>query len=113
MLDCIFCKIIDKQIPADIVFENDKILAFRDINPKAKIHLLFIPKQHIASVNELNEQNKDIIAEVFLQAKNIAKEQGLAESGYRILVNTGPDSGQEVFHVHWHLLGGNKLGDLG
>ena len=112
-MECIFCKIINKEIPADIVFENKNLIIFKDIEPKAPVHLLVVPKKHIESVNVLEEEDKEIIADVFLQAKNIAKEQNFGEGGYRIIVNTGEQSGQEVMHIHWHILGGRKLKGLG
>ncbi|MFH0818872.1 MAG: histidine triad nucleotide-binding protein [Patescibacteria group bacterium] len=112
MTDCIFCKIVAHEIPANIIFENEHIMAFHDINPKARVHILIISKKHICSVNEITEKDTQIITEVFLSAKQIAKEQNILDSGYRITVNTGPDSGQEVAHIHWHLMGGGKLKDL-
>jgi len=113
MSNCLFCKIINKEIPAKIIFENDFIIVFQDIHPKAPVHLLMVPKQHIALVNELNTVNIHFISEIFLQVKNIAKEQGIDQTGYRLVVNSGPDSGQEVQHLHWHLLGGKKLAGIG
>lgn len=107
---CIFCKIVKKEIPAKVEYEDDYYLAFYDINPKAPIHILIIPKQHIASLNDLNESNKNVISDMILIAKNLAKKLGIDESGYRVVINDGPDSGQEVFHIHMHLLGGAPLG---
>lgn len=113
MSNCLFCKIIHKEIPAKIIFENDFIIVFQDIHPKAPVHLLMVPKQHLTSINDLNVSNIHFISEIFLQVKNIAKEQGIDQSGYRLVVNSGPDSGQEVQHLHWHLLGGKKLAGIG
>lgn len=109
MGECIFCKIINGEIPCSKVFEDDKILAFNDINPEAPTHVLIIPKEHIASVNELNEHNIDVIGHIFLKAKEIAKKLGIAEEGYRIVNNCGKNGGQTVGHIHYHLLGGREL----
>lgn len=109
MGECIFCKIINGEIPCSKVFEDDKILAFNDINKEAPTHVLIIPKEHIASVNELNEDNVDVIGHIFLKAKEIAKKLGIAEDGYRIVNNCGKNGGQTVGHIHYHLLGGREL----
>jgi len=109
MEDCIFCKIIKKEIPAKIVFEDEKLLAFEDIAPKAPIHILVIPKEHFVSLNEVPEDKKDILAEILHRARLIAREKGLAERGYRIVLNIGKEAGQAVFHIHFHILGGRKM----
>jgi histidine triad (HIT) family protein len=109
MEDCIFCKIINKEIPASIVFEDEKMIAFNDINPQAPIHILFIPREHFASLNDIPEEKKDILSHLLLKARQIAQEKGIAEKGYRIVLNTEKDSGQEVFHIHFHLLGGRRM----
>lgn len=109
MEECIFCKIINKAIPASIVYEDEKILAFNDINPKAPIHILLIPKEHFASLNEVPEEKEGLLSEILLKARQIAAEQGIARDGYRIVLNTQKDSGQEVFHIHFHLLGGRRM----
>lgn len=109
MSNCIFCKIISGEIPAKKVFENDNIIAFNDINPEAPVHILIIPKKHIASVNEITEQDINIIGEIFLAAKEIAKNQGVSEDGYRVVTNCGEKAGQSVQHLHYHLLGGRNL----
>ena len=106
--DCIFCKIINGQIPADIVYQDDKILAFSDINPIAPVHILIIPKQHIKNVEQIDEKNADLIGYIFEKAGEIAKSKNLCD-GYRVVVNTGKDAGQSVFHVHFHLIGGRQL----
>lgn len=106
MENCLFCKIIKKEIPADIVFEDDKIVAFRDIKPQAPTHILIIPKKHIPTVMHLKDSNKDIIGYVYMIAKKLADSEGIAEGGFRVVVNCNADAGQEVFHVHFHLLGG-------
>ena len=109
MEDCIFCKISKGEIPCDKVYEDEEILAFRDINPIAPVHILVIPKKHIKSAAELTEDDEALIGKMFTVIKNIAKENHL-ESGYRIVNNCGEDGGQEVPHLHFHLLGGTKLG---
>jgi len=108
MEDCLFCKIVKKEIPSGIVFENDKLLAFEDINPQAPTHILIIPKEHFASLKEIPEEKKDILAELLTLARQIAGEKGLSK-GYRIVLNTGKESGQAVFHIHFHLLGGRQM----
>ncbi|MGN0962644.1 MAG: histidine triad nucleotide-binding protein [Clostridia bacterium] len=110
MSDCIFCKIINKEIPSKIVYEDDDILAFEDINPLAKVHILLIPKKHIETAADLQEEDAAVIGKIFLVAKKIAEEKGMAEDGYRIVNNCKEFGGQEVFHIHFHLLGGEKLG---
>lgn len=110
MNDCIFCKIIKREIHSEIVYEDEKVIAFKDINPVAPIHIVIIPKTHIANVNELNEQNAGIVADIHLAAKKIAEKLGVADKGYRIINNCGADAGQTVFHLHYHLIGGVKMG---
>lgn len=107
-MDCIFCKIVNGEIPSNKVYEDEKILAFKDLEPQAPVHILIIPKEHIASANDLNEKNSDVIGRIFLVAKKIAKENNL-ESGYRIVNNCGTDGGQSVNHLHFHLLGGRSM----
>jgi histidine triad (HIT) family protein len=109
MEDCIFCKIINKEIPASMVFEDEKMIAFNDINPQAPIHILLIPREHFASLNDIPEKKKNILSHLLLKARQIAQEKGIAEKGYRIVLNTEKDSGQEVFHIHFHLLGGRRM----
>ena len=110
MDDCIFCKIIKKEIPSSIVYEDDEILAFRDINPVAPIHVLVIPKKHIESVLELNEEDEKLVGKIYTVINKIAKQEGIDEKGFRIVVNCGEDGGQEVRHLHFHIIGGKKLG---
>ena len=113
MNDCIFCKIANKEIPSNIVFENDFIVAFEDLAPVAPVHILIVPKKHVASAMELsNEEDFDYIKEVFKAAKEIAELKGVNESGFRIINNCGEDAGQTVKHIHFHLIGGTNLGDL-
>jgi histidine triad (HIT) family protein len=112
MDDCIFCKIVKGEIPAKIVSESSSILAFRDINPKAKVHVLIIPKKHIESLSSVENEDLKLISEMMLEARRIAKQEGIEKSGFRVVINTGSDSGNAVAHIHLHLLGGNKLGDI-
>lgn len=110
MSDCIFCKICDHEIPAAIVYEDDELIAFNDIHPLAKVHILIIPKKHIATTADLAEADTALIGKIHLVAKKIAEDLGMAEDGYRIVNNCKGNGGQEVFHIHFHLLGGEKLG---
>ena len=109
-MDCLFCKIIKGEIPSTKVYEDDMIYAFRDINPQAPVHILMIPKTHIKSADEINEQNSALIAHLFAKIPEIAKKQGLT-GGYRIVTNCGDDACQSVHHLHFHLLGGQKLSE--
>ncbi|CAM4309636.1 histidine triad nucleotide-binding protein [Paenibacillus alkaliterrae] len=111
-MDCIFCKIIEGAIPSKKVFENERILAFNDIQPAAPVHILIIPKKHIPTMNDVTEEDGPLIAEMFAVARQIAKEHGIAESGYRLVNNVNKDGGQVVYHLHLHLLGGAKLSPL-
>lgn len=113
MPDCIFCKIVAREIPADIVFEDDHILAFNDVAPQAPIHILIIPKAHIESVNELDDAQRDLMGRLALTAQALARERGIAETGYRLVVNCNAQGGQTVYHLHMHLMGGRQLGALG
>ena len=108
----IFTKIINREIPSDIVFENDKVIAFKDINPQAPVHILVVPKKEIATINDIKEVDKELIGEVYLAIGKIAAQLGIAEEGYRVIANCNEYGGQEVFHIHFHLLGGEKLGPL-
>ena len=110
MDDCIFCKIIKGEIPSTKVYEDDKVLAFNDINPEAPVHVLIVPKCHIQSVNDINEENASVISHIFVVINKIVKELGIDESGYRIINNAGEDGGQTVPHLHFHLIGKRKLG---
>ncbi|MFA6146013.1 MAG: histidine triad nucleotide-binding protein [Patescibacteria group bacterium] len=105
---CIFCQIINKEISAQIVYEDDKIVAFENIQPKAPIHLLIVPTKHIPSINHLEVEDKELTGDLFLVAKKIAKSRGLDESGYKLVFNVGKGAGQSVDHIHLHLLGGWK-----
>lgn len=110
MNDCIFCKIAAGEIPADIVYDDGEVLAFRDINPEAPVHLLLIPRQHIATLNDLSEADATLVGRLYLAGQQIASELGVAESGYRTVINCNRDAGQLVFHIHMHLLAGRELG---
>lgn len=109
MTDCLFCKIVNKEIPAKIVFENDEVIAFEDINPRAPYHILIIPRKHIATLNDLEEQDMITAGHLLHTAQLIAKDLGIAEDGYRIVMNCNKAAGQVVFHIHLHLLGGRQL----
>lgn len=109
MDDCIFCKIIKGEIPSNKVYEDDKIISFKDLNPEAPVHVLIIPKKHISSLNEVNDEDAEIIAHIFKTVPKLVKELGIDEGGYRIVSNCGEDGGQSVPHVHFHLLGGRSL----
>ena len=109
-MSTIFAKIINKEIPADILFENERVLAFRDINPQAPVHYLVIPKKEIKTLNDIEETDKDLIGELFTVAKDIAEQEGIAENGYRIIVNCNEHGAQTVYHIHLHVLGGRQMG---
>ncbi len=108
-MNCIFCQIIAGEIPSKKVYEDETVYAFCDIKPMAPVHVLIVPKQHIASINEVTADNSAVIAHVYEVAAQLAKELGVAESGYRIVSNCGTDAGQTVFHLHFHLLGGTAM----
>ena len=110
MTDCIFCKIAAGEIPTTKVYDDGEVLAFRDINPEAPVHLLVIPRRHIATLNDLTEADAALIGRLYLAAKQVATELGVAENGYRTVINCNRDAGQIVFHVHMHLLAGRELG---
>ena len=109
MADCLFCKMVSGEITPDTVYEDDDILAFKDINPQAPLHVLIIPKAHIATVNDLSDANAATVGRLFLTAKQIAADNDLTDPGYRLVVNCNADAGQTVFHIHLHLLGGRPM----
>ncbi len=109
---CLFCKIVAGEIPAEILRESDHVLAFRDIAPKAPTHILLIPKEHVESVAEVEDGHAGVLADLMQAATHLARTEGIDQSGWRLITNVGPDSGQEVFHLHFHLLGGAPLGPL-
>ena len=108
-MDCLFCKIIDKSISADIIYENNNIIAFNDINPKSPVHVLIIPKIHISTLNDLNEEHKSLMGELVFTAKFLAENLGIDEAGYRLNFNCNPAGGQTVYHIHLHLMGGREF----
>ena len=109
-MDCLFCKISAGEVPAKIVFENERIVAFEDINPQAPTHLQIIPRKHIASTLDLGPEERPLVGEIIEVAAELARQLGVAEQGYRLAINTGPAAGQSVYHLHIHLLGGRSLG---
>lgn len=109
MNDCLFCKMVRGEIQPKKVYENDRVLAFRDINPQAPTHVLIIPKEHIATINDLGPGHAGLVGELYLAAQEVARSEGLSESGYRTVMNCGRDAGQAVFHIHLHVLGGRPL----
>lgn len=109
MNDCLFCKIAAGEIPSKKIYEDEHILAFHDINPKAPVHVLVIPKVHKATLLELEEADKDTVGGIFMAINRIAREKGVAEDGFRVVANCGKKAGQEVFHIHFHLLGGRSM----
>ena len=108
-MNCLFCKLINREIPASIVYEDDRVLAFNDINPQAPTHVLIVPKRHIASLDELSADDDALVGELVRRAAAIAADRGIAAGGYRTVFNTNRDAGQTVFHVHLHLIGGRRL----
>ena len=108
-MDCIFCKIIQREIPGRLVYEDKKVLCFKDINPKAPVHVLIVPKKHIESLIAIEDQDKDLLGYMLLKIRDIATKLGIDDSGYKIIANNGKGSGQLVFHLHFHLLGGWKM----
>ena len=111
-MDCVFCKIVEGSIPSKKVFENEQVIAFHDIHPAAPVHLLIIPKKHIATLNDVDPGEWALIGEINRVAQLLAEEMGIADSGYRIVNNCNKDGGQEVFHLHYHLMGGARMGPL-
>ena len=107
--DCLFCKIVRREQPADIVHASDDVVAFRDINPQAPLHVLVIPTEHIESGRTVREQHGDVLAEIVQTAAHLAKAEGYEESGWRLVTNVGPHAGQSVHHLHFHLLGGRQM----
>ena len=106
---CLFCKIVAGEIPADVVRESDHVLAFRDVNPQAPVHILLIPKEHLESVADVAENHAGILADIMQAATQLANAEGIAESGWRLVTNVGADGGQTVYHLHFHLLGGRPM----
>jgi len=111
-MDCIFCKIVEGSIPSKKVLETDTVLAFHDINPAAPVHVLIIPKQHIATMNDVTPENASVIGDIALAAQQVAEQLGIKERGYRLINNCNEEGGQVVYHLHIHLLGGKKMGEI-
>lgn len=108
-MDCIFCKIAKKEIPSTIVYEDDDVIAFNDLNPEAPVHILIIPKKHITNLSDAKPEDQQLLGKLMLVAQKIAAEQGIAERGYRVVTNCGEQGGQTVMHLHFHLLGGREM----
>lgn len=108
--DCLFCRIVAGQIPADVVYDSATTVAFRDIDPKAPTHVLVVPREHIGTVNDLEPAHEGIVGSLYTAARAIAEAEGLADAGYRLVMNCGEGAGQSVFHIHLHLLGGRRFG---
>ena len=109
-MDCIFCKMVNNEIPVNKIYEDDDIIAFNDINPEAPVHILIIPKEHIGSVLDINDTNSYLFSKIYIVANELARKYELAEKGFRIVTNCGDDGGQSVKHLHFHLLGGRNFG---
>jgi histidine triad (HIT) family protein len=108
--DCLFCKIVERKIPAAVVFESELVLGFKDVNPQAPVHVLFVPKRHLAGAYEVSASHGDVMTPLVLAANQVAKDMGVFESGFRLVLNNKKDAGQAVDHLHLHLLGGRRLG---
>ena len=109
--DCIFCKIVAGEIPCKQVYADEEIIAFHDINPQAPVHILVIPRKHISDLNEASAEDQALLGALLLRARDIAEQAGVAQSGYRVVLNTGPHANQSVFHIHLHILGGRQITD--
>lgn len=106
---CLFCRIVRHEVPARLLFEDERVLAFEDVRPQAPVHVLVIPKAHFASLDDAPEGSEALLGELLLAARRAARDKGIAETGYRVVLNTGRDSGQEILHIHFHVLGGRRL----
>lgn len=109
MTDCIFCKMVAGEIRPDVVYENNEVLAFRDINPQAPMHVLVVPKEHISTINDLDEGHAALVGKLYLAVKQIARQEGMSERGYRTVMNCNAEAGQTVFHLHLHVLAGREM----
>ena len=109
MADCLFCKVVSGDVPADIVYQDDTLVAFRDINPQAPVHLLIIPKRHIATLLDVGTADHDVLGRAFTVGKELAQQEGISEDGFRMVVNCGVAAGQSVYHLHFHLMGGRSM----
>ena len=110
-MSCIFCRIAEGQIPSDIVYQDDEFIAFNDIHPQTPVHILIIPRKHIVSIAELADEDVPLMGRMMAVARKVAEEAGVSQEGYRLVINTGPEGGQIIMHVHLHLLGGRKMPD--
>lgn len=110
MSDCLFCGIVEGRVKGDVVYRDESVVAFRDIRPRAPVHILIVPRKHVATILDLDVNDQTLIGQIFLVIAKLAREQGIAESGFRVVVNSGVDAGQTVFHLHFHLLGGRPFG---
>ncbi len=110
MADCLFCKIVSGEIPGAVVYQDDRLVAFKDINPQAPMHVLIVPRRHIATLNDLTDKDDGLVGEMIRRAAALAKEHGHADSGYRTVLNCNEGAGQSVFHIHLHVLGGRRMG---
>lgn len=109
MSDCLFCGIVSGEVNGNVVYRDDSVVAFRDINPRAPVHILIVPRKHIATLLDLQQEDKILIGDIFHVANQLAKDQGISQDGFRVVVNCGPAAGQSVFHIHFHLLGGRAM----
>ncbi len=109
MLECVFCNILSGKTPAEFVYENERIVAFRDINPQAPVHVLVVPRKHIPTTNDVQPEDAELLGEMILVARQVAEKEGIAESGYRLVMNCNENSGQEIYHLHLHVLGGRRM----
>ena len=107
--DCLFCRIVAGDVESDVIAEEDRWIAFRDVNPQAPTHVLVIPREHVASVEDLGDDQRDLAGELLLAARDVARREGLVEDGYRVVTNTNREAGQSVFHLHLHVLGGRRM----
>ncbi|HSF56831.1 MAG TPA: histidine triad nucleotide-binding protein [Candidatus Binatia bacterium] len=110
MSDCLFCDIVEGRVKGDVVYRDESVVAFRDIRPQAPVHILIIPRKHVATILDLEANDQALIGQIFFVIAKLVREQGIAESGFRVVVNSGADAGQSVFHLHFHLLGGRRFG---
>jgi len=110
MAGCVFCKIVSGEIKADFLYEDDSVVCFKDLKPATPVHFLVVPKKHLANPSEVADDDREIIGKMFQATAKVAKDLGIENSGYRMVLNIGPDAGQEIFHIHMHILGGKKLG---
>lgn len=109
MKDCLFCKIVSGEMDSDIIYKDDKVVVFPDINPQAPVHLLIVPRKHISSLNKISKEDNELIGHIYQVASDLASKKNIAESGYRIVSNCGKEGGQTVYHIHFHLLGGRTM----